>query len=94
MLPQQPLRFLLADDPGAGKTIMAGREPEGMALPGLMEPLPVGWWTLRQLGRIAPMRHFGPYPKIQGAPKYLIVAEKYFVVAASQCKLVDTEGAE
>ena len=24
MLPQQPLRFLLADDPGAGKTIMAG----------------------------------------------------------------------
>ena len=26
MLPRQPLRFLLADDPGAGKTIMAGRE--------------------------------------------------------------------
>ena len=25
MLPRQPLRFLLADDPGAGKTIMAGR---------------------------------------------------------------------
>src|SRR5262249_36995520 len=24
MLPQLPLRFLLADDPGAGKTIMAG----------------------------------------------------------------------
>ena len=24
MLPRQPLRFLLADDPGAGKTIMAG----------------------------------------------------------------------
>jgi hypothetical protein len=24
MLPQQPLRFLLADDPGARKTIMAG----------------------------------------------------------------------
>ena len=24
MLPHQPLRFLLADDPGAGKTIMAG----------------------------------------------------------------------
>ena len=23
MLPRQPLRFLLADDPGAGKTIMA-----------------------------------------------------------------------
>ncbi|MDR3566901.1 MAG: hypothetical protein P4L43_02630 [Syntrophobacteraceae bacterium] len=26
MLPRQPLRFLLADDPGAGKTIMAGLE--------------------------------------------------------------------
>src|SRR3990172_7875295 len=25
MLQRQPLRFLLADDPGAGKTIMAGR---------------------------------------------------------------------
>src|SRR2546421_7789046 len=25
MLPRQPLRFLLADDPGAGKTIIAGR---------------------------------------------------------------------
>jgi SNF2 family DNA or RNA helicase len=24
MLTRQPLRFLLADDPGAGKTIMAG----------------------------------------------------------------------
>ena len=24
MLPRQPLRFLLADDPGAGKTFMAG----------------------------------------------------------------------
>ena len=24
MIPRQPLRFLLADDPGAGKTIMAG----------------------------------------------------------------------
>ena len=24
MLPRQSLRFLLADDPGAGKTIMAG----------------------------------------------------------------------
>jgi len=28
MLPRQPLRFLLADDPGAGKTIMAGRNEE------------------------------------------------------------------
>ena len=24
MLPRQPLRYLLADDPGAGKTIMSG----------------------------------------------------------------------
>ena len=24
MLPRQPLRFLLADDPGAGKTVVAG----------------------------------------------------------------------
>lgn len=24
MLPRQPLRFVLADDPGSGKTIMAG----------------------------------------------------------------------
>ena len=29
MLPRQPLRFLLADDPGAGKTIMAGGERLG-----------------------------------------------------------------
>src|SRR4051794_5341357 len=28
MLPRQPLRFLLADDPGAGKTIMAGFSPQ------------------------------------------------------------------
>ena len=27
MLPRQPLRFLLADDPGAGKTVMAGPYP-------------------------------------------------------------------
>src|SRR2546422_9373749 len=30
MLPRQPLRFLLADDPGAGKTIMAGRPMKGI----------------------------------------------------------------
>src|SRR5262245_27887315 len=30
MLPRQPLRFLLADDPGAGKTIMAGRLITGL----------------------------------------------------------------
>ena len=24
MLPKQPLRYVLADDPGAGKTIMSG----------------------------------------------------------------------
>ena len=30
MLPRQPLRFLLADDPGAGKTIMAGLLIQGV----------------------------------------------------------------
>ena len=33
MLPRQPLRFLLADDPGAGKTIMAGLADEGTDRP-------------------------------------------------------------
>jgi superfamily II DNA or RNA helicase len=32
MLPRQPLRFLLADDPGAGKTIMAGLYIRELAL--------------------------------------------------------------
>src|SRR5256886_9648212 len=30
MLPRQPLRFLLADDPGAGKNIMAGLLMQGL----------------------------------------------------------------
>jgi len=34
MLPRQPLRFLLADDPGAGKTIMAGAVHQGTDRPG------------------------------------------------------------
>ncbi|MHA6288085.1 helicase-related protein [Maricaulis sp. CAU 1757] len=34
MLPRQPLRFLLADDPGAGKTIMAGLLIKELALRG------------------------------------------------------------
>jgi superfamily II DNA or RNA helicase len=34
MLPRQPLRFLLADDPGAGKTIMAGLYIKELALRG------------------------------------------------------------
>jgi len=34
MLPRQPLRFLLADDPGAGKTIMAGLYVKELALRG------------------------------------------------------------
>jgi len=34
MLPRQPLRFLLADDPGAGKTIMAGLLAKELALRG------------------------------------------------------------
>ena len=32
MLPRQPLRFVLVDDPGAGKTIMAGRYIQELVL--------------------------------------------------------------
>jgi SNF2 family DNA or RNA helicase len=34
LLPRMPLRFLLADDPGAGKTIMAGRYAKELMLRG------------------------------------------------------------
>ena len=37
MLPRQPLRFLLADDPGAGKTIMAGLLIKELMLRGDLE---------------------------------------------------------
>jgi SNF2 family DNA or RNA helicase len=37
MLPRQPLRFLLADDPGAGKTIMAGLLIKELVIRGDME---------------------------------------------------------
>lgn len=37
MLPRQPLRFLLADDPGAGKTIMAGLFIKELAIRGDLE---------------------------------------------------------
>jgi superfamily II DNA or RNA helicase len=37
MLPRQPLRFLLADDPGAGKTIMAGLFCKELVLRGDVE---------------------------------------------------------
>ena len=37
MLPRQPLRFCLADDPGAGKTIMAGLYIKELALRGDMQ---------------------------------------------------------
>ncbi|MFF6981096.1 helicase-related protein [Streptomyces sp. NPDC008343] len=37
LLPRTPLRFLLADDPGAGKTIMAGLYIKELALRGDME---------------------------------------------------------
>jgi superfamily II DNA or RNA helicase len=37
MLPRQPLRFLLADDPGAGKTIMAGLFCEELMIRGDVE---------------------------------------------------------
>ena len=37
MLPRQPLRFLLADDPGAGKTIMAGLLMKELAARGALQ---------------------------------------------------------
>ncbi len=37
MLPRQPLRFLLADDPGAGKTIMAGLLIKELGIRGVAE---------------------------------------------------------
>ena len=37
MLPRQPMRFLLADDPGAGKTIMAGLLIKELLIRGEME---------------------------------------------------------
>ena len=37
MLPRRPLRFLLADDPGAGKTIMAGLYMKELMLRGALE---------------------------------------------------------
>ena len=37
MLPRQPLRFLLADDPGAGKTIMAGLLIKELQIHGSLE---------------------------------------------------------
>ena len=49
MLPRQPLRFLLADDPGAGKTIMAGPADEGADRPRRPAALPGG--LSRQPGR-------------------------------------------
>ncbi len=39
MLPKVPLRFLLADDPGAGKTIMAGLYVKEMLLRSATFPL-------------------------------------------------------
>jgi len=38
--PRQPLRFLLADDPGAGKTIMTGDVLQGADNPGRCRALP------------------------------------------------------
>ena len=40
MLQRQPLRFLLADDPGAGKTIMTGPPHKGADDPGRPGALP------------------------------------------------------
>ncbi|WP_341854559.1 hypothetical protein [Brachybacterium sp. GPGPB12] len=48
-LPRTPLRFLLADDPGAGKTIMAGLYiKEALLRDDVKRCLviaPGGWWT-------------------------------------------------
>ena len=38
MLPRQPLRFLLADDPGAGKTIMTGDSGAGPQMAAARRP--------------------------------------------------------
>jgi hypothetical protein len=40
MIPRQPLRFLLADDPGAGKTIMAGLLMRELLIRGGPAPMP------------------------------------------------------
>ena len=37
MLDRQPLRFLLADDPGAGKTVMAGLLIKELLIRGSLE---------------------------------------------------------
>ena len=42
MLPRQPLRFLLADDPGAGKTIIAGLLMKELIARGDLPTLPSG----------------------------------------------------
>jgi len=47
----RPLRLTLLA-PGIVETILDGRQPEGMTLPALMEPFPVGWNDqLRQKSR-------------------------------------------
>ena len=63
MLPRQPLRFLLADDPGAGKTIMAGLADQGTDRPrrlaALSRRLP------RQPGRAVAGRTLPPLPTLR-----------------------------
>ncbi len=44
LLPRTPLRFLLADDPGAGKTIMAGLYIKELSLVAIS---PAAWWWRR-----------------------------------------------
>src|SRR5947209_14582929 len=43
MLPRQPLRFLLADDPGAGKTIMAGLPIQELSARGGLQRCLIFW---------------------------------------------------
>ena len=88
MLPRQPLRFLLADDPGAGKTIMAGLLIKELRLRGAVDrilvlcPAPL---TIQATRDEAVDRLLGPQMARQ-----LLVAEEVARV------LVDTEegGAE
>src|SRR3989475_7976369 len=59
MLPRQPLRFLLADDPGAGKTIMAGLLIKGLLARGDLQRCLVVW-----PGSLAPQLQDARYRRV------------------------------
>ena len=54
LLPQRPVRFVLADDPGAGKTIMSGLLIRELMLRGDVDP--VSHRGAGQLGRTVARR--------------------------------------